>query len=50
MKIFEEKAKRAEMIAESCAAPLLVLGFVLLLVVGLEQWLEKMAFQRQWWE
>ena len=50
MKIFEEKAKRAEMIAESCAVPLLVLGFVLLLIVGLEQWLEKEAFQRQWWE
>ena len=25
-------------------------GFVLLLFVGLEKWLEKEAFQRQWWE
>jgi hypothetical protein len=44
VKIFEEKAKRAEMIAKSCALPLLVVGFVLLIVVGLEKWLEDKAF------
>ena len=34
----------------SLALPLLVVGFVLVVVVGLEKWLEKEAFQRQWWE